>query len=683
MKKFLLLPFLLIFSISLFSQNGNSFVKREIKPASFSFDKNVKSPFADTLFLDTLTFYLDSVYPGLWLWGDSAGGYVTGTNSKGDIGKMQKYETNYDGVITELLYFFGRAKGTGNFRATIWDDNSGQPGNRIGIVTVPMSAIDTNYSNFTSIIFPTSVPIPANHIFWAGIEFENNSPGDTIALVSTGLESWFHDAMTYTFEERSDSTYHSIADTSGWGLNLAYVICPVVTYDSTQFNIIRGNLFLDSNLNGVRDSLEQGISNKVVKAGVYYGITDFDGNYVILTDTGTFYIKPVLPPYYISDSIYVNFSSLGNSSINNNLPCHILPGIRDLSVSLISIGFAPGFISGYFITYANEGTQIESGTVELNYDPQLNYQYTMPAPDSVNGNALYWNFSNLAHGESRLIEAIFETPDTLSIGTNLLSSAYIIPVINDTIPINNYDTLAEVVTGSIDPNEKIVSPKGSGTQGYIGFDPIQLEYTIHFQNTGTDTAFTIVVRDTLSDNLDVSTFKILGSSHPCNVSLVGSKVLNFTFNNILLPDSNVNQIGSNGFVKYAISLKHGLAVETEIQNKAYIYFDYNAPVVTNTTLNTVGLLTNISEIATISDVSKIFPNPMNISATINVNTENKIENATLQIYDVLGNLVFSKSKINSNQIFIYRGDLKQGIYFYKISNDKKIFASGKFIIEDK
>jgi len=683
MKKFLLLPFLLIFSISLFSQNGNSFVKREIKPVSFSIDKNAKSPFADTLFLDTLTFYLDSVYPGLWLWDDSAGGYVTGTNSRGDIGKMQKYETNYDCVITELLYFFGRAKGTGNFRATIWDDNSGQPGNRIGIVTVPMSAIDTNYSNFTSIIFPTSVPIPANHIFWAGIEFENNSPGDTIALVSTGLESWFHDAMTYTFEERSDSTYHSIADTSGWGLNLAYVILPVVTYDSTQFNIIRGNLFLDSNLDGVRDSLEQGISNKVVKAGVFYGITDFDGNYVILTDTGTFYIKPVLPPYYISDSTYVNFSSLGNSSINNNLPCHILPGIRDLSVSLISIGFAPGFISGYFITYANEGTQAESGTVELNYDSQLNYQYTMPAPDSVNGNALYWNFSNLVPGESRLIEAIFETPDTLPIGTNLLSSSYIVPVINDTIPINNYDTLAEVVTGSIDPNEKIVSPKGSGTQGYIGLDPIQLEYTIHFQNTGTDTAFTIVVRDTLSDNLDVSTFKILGSGHPCNVSLVGSKVLNFTFNNILLPDSNINQLGSNGFVKYAISLKHGLAVETEIQNKAYIYFDYNAPVITNTTLNTVGLLTNISEIATISDVSKIFPNPMNISATININTENKIENATLQIYDVLGNLVFSKSKINSNQIFIHRGDLKQGIYFYKISNDKKIFASGKFIIENK
>jgi len=158
-------------------------------------------------------------------------------------------------------------------------------------------------------------------------------------------------------------------------------------------------------------------------------------------------------------------------------------------------------------------------------------------------------------------------------------------------------------------------------------------------------------------------------------------MLSFTFNNILLPDSNINQIGSNGFVKYAISLKPGLVQGTEITNTAYIYFDYNAPVATNTTINTVGFLTNISEIATASDGSKIFPNPMNISATINVTTENKIENATLQIYDVLGNLVFSRSKINSNQVFIHRGDLKQGVYFYKISNDKKIFASGKFIIE--
>lgn len=41
-----------------------------------------------------------------------------------------------------------------------------------------------------------------------------------------------------------------------------------------------------------------------------------------------------------------------------------------------------------------------------------------------------------------------------------------------------------------------------------------IEYLIRFQNTGTDTAFKVVIRDQLDKNLDWNSFEVLSSSHP-------------------------------------------------------------------------------------------------------------------------------------------------------------------------
>jgi hypothetical protein len=48
----------------------------------------------------------------------------------------------------------------------------------------------------------------------------------------------------------------------------------------------------------------------------------------------------------------------------------------------------------------------------------------------------------------------------------------------------------------------------------------------------------------------------------------------------MLPDSNINKFGSNGFVSFKIKPIASLTVGTNIPNKAAIYFDYNSPVIT-------------------------------------------------------------------------------------------------------
>lgn len=148
-------------------------------------------------------------------------------------------------------------------------------------------------------------------------------------------------------------------------------------------------------------------------------------------------------------------------------------------------------------------------------------------------------------------------------------------------------------TGSYDPNDKAANPPGDGpTHNLVPNTP--LEYTIRFQNTGTDTAFFINILDTLSTHLDPASFRIGTSSHPYRFEYLpptpaGNQVLRFIFDPILLPDSGRNQAESNGFIKYNILMKPDLPIGTRIENSAAIYFDYNEPVITNTVFHTIQL----------------------------------------------------------------------------------------------
>ncbi|MEM1217059.1 MAG: PKD domain-containing protein, partial [Bacteroidota bacterium] len=141
-----------------------------------------------------------------------------------------------------------------------------------------------------------------------------------------------------------------------------------------------------------------------------------------------------------------------------------------------------------------------------------------------------------------------------------------------------------VINCAYDPNDKQVHPNRSEqppfTQNYTLFAE-ELLYTIRFQNTGTDTAFNVVLRDQLSGDLDWSTFRPGSSSHPYDVTLDDEGLLEFYFRDILLPDSTTNEPLSHGFVDFTISAREDLVPNTSIDNTAGIYFDFNPPIITN------------------------------------------------------------------------------------------------------
>jgi uncharacterized repeat protein (TIGR01451 family) len=244
-------------------------------------------------------------------------------------------------------------------------------------------------------------------------------------------------------------------------------------------------------------------------------------------------------------------------------------------------------------------------------------------------------------------------------------------------------THCHVVVGSYDPNDKEGLPLGYGTQRSI--EPNQdIEYRIRFQNTGTDTAFTVVLRDTLSPFLAVESVEFGASSHPYQAEILDKKVLKFTFNNILLPDSFVNVLKSVGFVKFRIKQKKDVVLGTKINNSAGIYFDFNEPIITNRTLHTVSKNFIIS--ATVDKpwvdniLIKVYPNPFSDKATFEAENLDYTKGPYFEVYNAVGQIV-RREKIQSTRFEFERKRLTQGIYFFKITEGSKIVGSGKLVIQ--
>ena len=233
--------------------------------------------------------------------------------------------------------------------------------------------------------------------------------------------------------------------------------------------------------------------------------------------------------------------------------------------------------------------------------------------------------------------------------------------------INNL-VLHQIVGNSYDPNAKTVNlPEqiDADTQD-------ELLYTVYFQNTGTAPAQDIYILDTLSQNLDWNTFEFMRSSHVVGISDLGNGVKKFYFNGIWLPDSTTNFARSNGFVTYRIKEKINNTVGTEISNTAYIYFDQNPAIVTNTTYNI-----NVKDLG-LEDLTqdinvKLFPNPANES--IQIEADNRIDN--IAIYSVDGKLCWT-SQPNETEVKLNISDFNSGLYLVRIQS-KEVTKTLRFI----
>ena len=236
--------------------------------------------------------------------------------------------------------------------------------------------------------------------------------------------------------------------------------------------------------------------------------------------------------------------------------------------------------------------------------------------------------------------------------------------------------------GAFDPNDKTGYPIGYGDQHFIDQN-IRLTYHIRFQNTGTDTAFNVVVLDTLTEHLDVASLELLSASHEYTLDILEENILQFSFNDILLVDSVKNEPLSHGYIRFEIDQQVDVPLETVIKNSAAIYFDFNEPVITNVTEHTLGkefieIEVRTSTFDTPLMEMDVYPNPFAESAMVTIDQLNGKEHSFF-LYDLNGRLV-KQYDFTGNQFQLMRQDLHSGVYLFEVLSEGQFMGNGKLSI---
>jgi uncharacterized repeat protein (TIGR01451 family) len=352
-----------------------------------------------------------------------------------------------------------------------------------------------------------------------------------------------------------------------------------------SFPNIIGTVYVDENNNNTKDPNEPFRANVPVRLKANNKtVTNINGAYTLMADSiGGQTLTITAPRFYTAVPSTINFNFNKYDTLVNVPPIALQKTLSkdSLAIKITPINWAarPGFAYPFFVQYENVGSNTVNANINISFNSNaLNYDSSSTTVNATTGNIQLMKNSFTPGSQGGFISYFKVKPNAALLGTNLKTWATIAGGATTAA-----DTTNRIIGGSYDPNDKLSTPRLSTTQVAEGEF---INYTVRFQNTGTDTAFTVVIADTLSSLLQTNTFEMLGSSHTCKTIIQDNKIY-FEFRNILLPDSTTNLIGSNGFVNFRIKSISSVVLNTIIPNKAAIYFDYNEPIITNTATTTI------------------------------------------------------------------------------------------------
>jgi hypothetical protein len=460
----------------------------------------------------------------------------------------------------------------------------------------------------------------------------------------------------------------------------------LVACNGIDCGVINGVVYLDKNANCKLDTSDRRLANQImqINPGNILISTSDSGKYTTRLKAGNYTVTTLLPQYSAESCVsggtnILNISVTGNS-VSGNFAVRPKPNVYDVTCNLTANGgFRPGFETDLFLDVSNKGTVEAPLQVIFRYTDTVTIVNSSPQPTSNVNNQLTWTIPQLVVSEKRRFTIRVKTkPDVTYIGkkATFVSQVNLTNAQIDADLKNNMDSVSQTITGSFDPNDKQVVPKGSYLANQVLPNVQKYDFQIRFQNTGTDTAFTVVVKDTLNDIWNPATLQPLTSSHPYKFNLEKNKIAIWTFDNILLPDSFRNEIKSHGFLKFSIEPKAiPLSIGTALKNKAAIFFDFNPPVITNE-VNLQVVSKFFSPTQDIQSIVRIYPNPA--FEKLEVELKDFSTPVPYDVYNTSGQLIFSgilntsfePIKINnliagSYQLVLKRGEQKQNITFLK------------------
>ncbi len=552
-------------------------------------------------------------------------------------------------------------------------------------------------SNYMNLISPTSFIHCIGDLIISN-DYKSCDFGNTWISCGNGLpqglypieyEFFGNDSILFCFMQPANDLFASLNQGDSWfsikdNIQSKYIqaadlyndtLFVIASYDSVYARSINdiaaicvsGKVFNDNNGNNEFDAYvdEPTSGIKVYSSSSNY-TTNLYGDYFLFlseysnVDTirilNSLLYSTVTPEYYI----------VNQADTSKNFAITRIPGINDLRVDITSFMYPiPGFGYSLNITCKNEGTTSLDANVSLNVDDLFTFQNSSEAPTNILGNVVNWSIPDFQPLQSKSFTVNLLLTNTNVLGEQISIVANISPILGDTTMENNTDSISDIVVGSYDPNDKTVNRAMYLSPQQV-LNKSEMIYTVRFQNTGTWYAENVSILDTLHRNLDLNTFRVISASHDYNFDFSGNGIVRFNFPNINLPDSNMNEAASHGFIKYAVKLQNSIPLNDSITNTAHIFFDFNEAIVTNTTLNIVKIDAAINESPDEFNLN-VYPNPA--KTVLNIRFE-KSSSYNLTLFSLDGRMVMNE-KSNSEHHILNIASLDKGIYLLKVSDNNR------------
>jgi hypothetical protein len=439
---------------------------------------------------------------------------------------------------------------------------------------------------------------------------------------------------------------------------------------------VQGTLFIDNDQDCTQDASEVGVPYRVlqIQPGGLYAVTDADGSFTRNLPNGNYTLEvlgadlfPLCPA-----TMPTPFSIATNTVTLALADSSLVP--LDLEATCWAGAARPGFVHTVSVGVFNMSAQVGGAlTTTLTFDPQMSFVSAIPAPTTVTGNVVTWNTAALTAFVGFSASVTLQVPpDVGLLGLPFTHTVNCTQTLGEDDLANNSDAFSGVFTGAYDPNDKTAyTSTGYSEEIYLlGWDE-HIDYRIRFQNTGTDTAFTVVVTDTISPLLDLATFQQGVASHPFTVAFKPGRVVEWRFDDIQLPDSNVNEAASHGLITFRIRPVPGLLAGEELRNYADIFFDFNPPIRTNDALLITDFFSGVPQ--TDEELLQIFPNP--VEGTLTLHLPNEALSGELRITTPDGRTVVQQRAARTVEV----GHLSPGVYLLSVHSDRGLTHQARVV----
>lgn len=470
-----------------------------------------------------------------------------------------------------------------NIQSITGSCNSADDGSLSGTVTLAPNGFDPN--NWSMVA--TDFPITGNQV----------TP--TPSFFSTGTSSFnlygLHPGTTW------DLYLTSVEFDGSQQQPCAYAQPFFIDDLGTDCGTVSGTVHFEVDADCLQDGVEPGVPYQVLRVtpGPFYGITDAEGQYDIALPFGTFAMEQMNPDVVqlCPPGGTIPFTASSGPGITIDI-ADSLGTPTDIRLAMGHPLSRVGLPFDYRFRVRNMGAHTaDDVVVTLDHSTIFSFTGATPSAASASAGQVQWSVAQLLPFQEIEFWAHMQVPpDPLLLGTTVEATATATTTTFEPYTLNNTQTIWHEIRASSDPNDKqAYTSSGQNEAVYLLDVDEHIDYEIRFQNTGTDTAFNIVVTDTISDLLDLASLEILGASHAFTPHIATGRVLEFRFNDILLPDSTTDELASHGYIAYRMRPVPGIALGAVIDNAADIFFDFNDPVRTNTASLTVGITTAVDE----------------------------------------------------------------------------------------